>query len=85
MVHIERIHEEIRVLHIKDETLVSYRIYENFSNRIQHFNTIKMGGYPDRNKLTEEEIEEQKYLNSYFETLKELFPHIESKWCRRHV
>lgn len=44
-----------------------------------------MGGYPDRDKLTEEEMEEQKYLNSYFETLKELFPHIESKWRRRHV
>lgn len=85
MVHLDRIREEIRVLNIKDETLLSYRVYENFSKRIQHFNTIKMGGYPDRNKLTEEELEEQSYLNSYFENLKDIFPQIEAKWCRRYV
>jgi hypothetical protein len=85
MVHLDRIREEIRVLNIKDETLLSYRVYENFSKRIQHFNTIKMGGYPDRNKLTEEELEEQSYLNSYFENLKDIFPQIETKWRRRYV
>ena len=44
-----------------------------------------MGGYPDRNKLTEEELEEQSYLNSYFENLKDIFPQIETKWRRRYV
>ena len=31
MVHLERIFEEIRILNIKDETLLSFRIFQNFS------------------------------------------------------
>ena len=51
MVHAERIHEEIRVLNIKDETLLSFRVFENFNKRLDHFKTIKLGMFPDRVKL----------------------------------
>jgi hypothetical protein len=34
MVHLQRIHEEIRVLNIKDETLLSYRVFINFSVKV---------------------------------------------------
>ena len=44
MVHLDRIHEEIRVLNIKDETLLSFRVFENFNKRLDHFKTIKLGG-----------------------------------------
>ena len=55
MVHLERIYEEIRVLNIKDETLLSFRVFENFIKRRQHFDTIRMGFFPDRTTLTDEE------------------------------
>ena len=55
MVHLDRIFEEIRVLNVKDESLLSFRVFENFSKRIQHFNTIKMGLFPERNLLTDDE------------------------------
>ena len=35
MVHAERIHEEIRVLNIKDETLLSFRVFDNFNKRLR--------------------------------------------------
>lgn len=83
MVHLERIYEEIRVLNIKDETLLSFRVFENFIKRRQHFDTIKMGFFPDRSTLTDEEDEELKHLTTYFETLKKLFPEISDKWHAR--
>jgi hypothetical protein len=83
MVHLERIYEEIRVLNIKDETLLSFRVFENFIKRRQHFDTIRMGFFPDRTTLTDEEDEESKHLTTYFETLKELFPEISAKWHSR--
>ena len=85
MVHLERIHEEIRVLNIKDETLLSFRVFVNFSKRMDWLHGIEMGILPDRNKLTEEELEEKKYLDQYFKTLKELFPNLYDKWYRRSV
>lgn len=85
MVHLERIHEEIRVLNIKDETLLSFRVFVNFSKRIDWLHGIEMGILPDRNKLTEEELEEKKYLDQYFKTLEELFPNILAKWQKRNV
>jgi len=84
MVHLDRIHEEIRVLNIKDETLLSFRVFENFNKRLDHFNTIKLGMFPDRVKLTEEEEEEKRYIDTYFKTLEELFPELEAKWRRRY-
>jgi hypothetical protein len=85
MVHLERIHEEIRVLNIKDETLLSYRVFLNFSKRIDLLHGIELGILPDRKKLTEEEVEEREYLDTYFKTLKELFPHLYEKWYRRSI
>jgi len=83
MVHLDRIHEEIRVLNIKDETLLSFRVFENFNKRLDHFNTIKLGMFPDRLKLTVEEEEEKRYIDTYFKTLEELFPELAAKWWRR--
>lgn len=85
MVHLERIHEEIRVLNIKDETLLSYRVFVNFSQRIDLLNVIHLGILPDHNKMTQEEVEEKNYLDTYFKTLKELFPHLYEKWYRRSI
>ena len=83
MVHLERIYEEIRVLNIKDETLLSFRVFENFIKRRQHFDTVKMGFFPYRATLTDEEVMELKHLTTYFETLEELFPKISAKWHAR--
>ena len=83
MVHLDRIHEEIRVLNIKDETLLSFRVFENFNKRLDHFKTILMGMFPNRVKLTEEEEKEKELLDNYFKTLGELFPELEAKWRRR--
>ena len=83
MVHADRIHEEIRVLNIKDETLLSFRVFDNFNKRLDHFKTIKLGMFPDRLKLVEEEEEEKKLLVKYFKTLDELFPELAAKWWRR--
>lgn len=83
MVHLERIYEELRVLNIKDETLLSFRVFENFIKRRRHFDVIKMGFFPDRTTLTDEEDTELKHLTAYFKTLKELFPEISAKWHSR--
>lgn len=84
MVHAERIHEEIRVLNIKDETLLSFRVFENFTKRLDQFKTVLLGLFPDRVKLTEEEEEEKELLDEYFKTLEELFPEMAVKWRKRY-
>ena len=84
MVHAERIYEEIRVLNIKDETLLSFRVFENFTKRLDQFKTVLLGLFPDRVKLTEEEEEEKELLDKYFKTLEELFPELAVKWRKRY-
>ena len=66
MVHLDRIHEEIRVLNLKHETLLSFRVFVNFTNRMDLFKGIELGALPDRVKLTDEEKIEREYLNKYF-------------------
>jgi hypothetical protein len=85
MVHLDRIHEEIRVLNLKHETLLSFRVFVNFTNRLDLFKGVELGALPDRVKLTDEEKIEREYLNKYFKTLKELFPTLAAKWNRRSV
>jgi hypothetical protein len=84
MVHAERIYEEIRVLNIKDETLLSFRVFENFTKRLDQFKTVLLGLFPDRVKLTEEEEKEKELLDKYFKTLEELFPEMAVKWRKRY-
>ena len=84
MVHLERIYEEIRVLNIKDETLLSFRVFENFTKRLDQFKTLLLGLFPDRVKLTEEEEKEKELLDKYFKTLEELFPEMAVKWRKRY-
>ena len=84
MVHAERIYEEIRVLNIKDETLLSFRVFENFTKRLDQFKTVLLGLFPDRVKLTEEEEKEKELLDKYFKTLEELFPELAVKWRKRY-
>ena len=79
MVHAERIH----VLNIKDETLLSFRVFENFTKRLDQFKTVLLGLFPDRVKLTEEEEKEKELLDKYFKTLGELFPEMAVKWRKR--
>lgn len=83
MVHLERIHEELRVLNIKDETLLSFRVFTNFTKRMDTLCSIELGILPDRKTLTEEEKVEKEYLDQYFKTLKENFPDLQCKWSRR--
>lgn len=85
MVHLDRIREEIRVLQIKDETLLSFRVFENFDSRVAHFKTILMGMFPERVTLTREETVEKEYLDLYFKTLGDIFPELSAKWCRKCV
>jgi hypothetical protein len=80
MVHAERIH----VLNIKDETLLSFRVFENFTKRLDQFKTVLLGLFPDRVKLTEEEEKEKELLDKYFKTLEELFPEMAVKWRKRY-
>ena len=54
MVHLDRIHEEIRVLNLKHETLLSFRVFVNFTNRMDLFKGIELGALPYRVKLTDE-------------------------------
>jgi hypothetical protein len=83
MVHLDRIREEIRVLNIKHESLVSYRIFKNFNKRLDWLNGIKMGILPDRNFLTQDEATEKELLESYTATIKANFPELVSKWIHR--
>ena len=83
MVHLDRIREEIRVLNIKHESLVSYRIFKNFNKRLDWLNGIKMGILPDRNFLTQYEATEKELLESYTATIKANFPELVSKWIHR--
>ena len=85
MVHLDRIHEEIRVLNLKHETLLSFRVFVNFTNRLDLFKGVELGALPDRVKLTDEEKIEREYLNKYFKTLEELFQTLAAKWNRRSV
>lgn len=83
MVHLERIHEELRVLNLKDGTLLSFRVFTNFTKRMDMLCSIEFGILPNRKTLTEEEKIEKEYLDKYFKTLKENFPDIHCKWSRR--
>ena len=80
MVHIDRIKEEIRVLRIKDRSLLSSRVFENFNKRISYFEAIRLGLSPDKSGLSEEDMIEFKYLKEYFDLLKEYFPDLSKKW-----
>lgn len=80
MVHIDRIKEEIRVLRIKDRSLLSSRVFENFNKRFSYFEAIRLGLSPDKSDLSDEDIIEFKYLKEYFDLLQEYFPDLRKKW-----
>ena len=80
MVHLDRIKEEIRVLRIKDRSLLSSRVFENFNKRISYFEAIRLGLSPDKSGLSDEDIIEFKYLKEYFDLLQEYFPDLSKKW-----
>lgn len=80
MVHIDRIKEEIRVLRIKDRSLLSSRGFENFNKRISYFEAIRLGLSPDKSGLSDEDMIELKYLKEYFDLLYEYFPDLSKKW-----
>lgn len=80
MVHLDRIKEEIRVLRIKDRSLLSSRVFENFNKRFSYFEAIRLGLSPDKSDLSDEDIIEFKYLKEYFDLLQEYFPDLRKKW-----
>lgn len=80
MVHLDRIKEEIRVLRIKDRSLLSSRVFENFNKRFSYFEAIRLGLGPYKSGLSEEDMIEFKYLKEYFDLLKEYFPDLSKKW-----
>ena len=80
MVHLDRIKEEIRVLRIKDRSLLSSRVFENFNKRFSYFEAIRLGLSPDKSGLSDEDMIEFKYLKEYFDLLKEYFPDLSKKW-----
>jgi len=81
MVHLDRIKEELRVLRIKDRSLLSPRVFENFYKRISYFEAMRMGMSPDKEGLSDEDmIIEFNYLKEYFKLLKEYFPDLSKKW-----
>ena len=83
MVHADRIREEIRVINLKHESLVSYRIFCNFNRRLDYLNGIELGILPDRCVCTQEEVAEKELLELYHATIQEHFPELTSKWARR--
>ena len=80
MVHLDRIKEELRVLRIKDRSLLSPRVFENFYKRISYFEAMRMGMSPDKGGLSDEDMIEFNYLQEYFDLLKEYFPDLSKKW-----
>ena len=80
MVHLDRIKEEIRVLRIKDRSLLSSRVFENFNKRFSYFEAIRLGQSPDKSGLSDEDMIEFKYLKEYFDLLQEYFPDLSKKW-----
>ena len=80
MVHLDRIKEELRVLRIKDRSLLSSRVFENFYKRISYFEAMRMGMSPDKKGLSDEDMIEFNYLKEYFNLLKEYFPDLSKKW-----
>jgi hypothetical protein len=84
MVHLDRIREEIRVINIKHESLVSYRIFVNFNRRLDWLNGIRRGMLPDRNYLTQDEITEKGLLDLYFATIATNFPELALRWTNRY-
>lgn len=80
MVHLDRIKEELRVLRIKDRSLLSSRVFENFYKRFSYFEAMRMGMSPDKGGLSHEDMIEFNYLQEYFDLLKEYFPDLSKKW-----
>ena len=83
MIHLDRIHEELRVLNLKNEKLLSPKAFANFSKRSDLLNGILLGVFP-RKELTPEEKTEKKLLDEYFKTLKNNFYGLYEEWCRRY-
>ena len=77
---VERLKEEIRVLRMKREHLLSKRGFENFEKRKSCLRAIQLGLSPDKRGLNNSEKTEMEYLKEYFELLEEYFPELKRKW-----
>ena len=78
MVDRERIKEELRVLELKDEKLLSKRMFQRLENRLTYLEGCRMGLLP--RLLSAGEQTEMKHLNEYFRLFKEYFPELHRKW-----
>jgi hypothetical protein len=83
MVHLDRIREEIRVLKLGNEKLLSEKIFLVFTRRLDYFNSIHLGLSPESRIIDELEMKEEELLNEYIDLFKDNFPCIYSLWSKK--
>ena len=82
MVDKNRLIEELRVLRMKNEKLLSKRAFENFLKRFSYLKAIQLGLSPDPDKYRLNEMDnlEMSYLKEYFQLFEEKYPSLKRKW-----
>ena len=82
MVDKNRLIEELRVLRMKNEKLLSKRAFENFLKRFSYLKAIQLGlsPDPDKHRLNEMDNLEMSYLKEYFQLFEEKYPSLKRKW-----
>ncbi len=83
MVHLDRIREEIRVLKLGNEKLLSEKIFLVFTRRLDYFNSIHLGLSPESRIIDELDMKEEELLNEYIDLLKDNFPCTYILWSKK--
>lgn len=83
MVHLDRIREEIRVLKLGNEKLLSEKIFLVFTRRLDYFNSIHMGLSPESRIIDELDMKEEELLNEYIDLFKDNFPCTYILWSKK--
>ena len=83
MVHLDRIREEIRVLKLGNEKLLSEKIFLVFIRRLDYFNSIHLGLSPESRIIDELDMKEEELLNEYIDLFKDTFPCTYSLWSKK--
>ncbi len=83
MVHLDRIREEIRVLKLGNEKLLSEKIFLVFTRRLDYFNSIHLGLSPESRIIDELDMKEEELLNEYIDLFKDTFPCTYILWSKK--
>ena len=83
MVHLDRIREEIRVLKLGNEKLLSEKIFLVFTRRLDYFKSVHLGLSPDSRIIDELDMKEEELLNEYIDLFKDNFPGTYSLWSKK--